>query len=365
MIEIDGSFGEGGGQILRTAVSFSAITQKPCHIFNIREKRKNPGIAIQHLAAIKALAELCGGNLEGGFLGSKEIKFFPGEIKIQDLKIKIETAGSITLVLQSILVAALFSSVPLKIKFIGGATDTFFSPSIDYFRFVFLPMVEKIIAALPDLKGAEIKKNLVSEKSWFKINILNRGFYPEGGAIAEVEILPLGIFKKITKPILLESRGGLKRILVISGASQFLKEKKVAEKQISGVHQTPLFCKKAKLPIETKIEYYDISSFGSQVTIIGDFEKSVIGASAFGRIGKSPEEVGKEAAMDFFEEAKADFSLDKHLCDQILPYVALLAKSAKLKTSKITKHAKTNIWVIEKFIAGKFEIKENTVSWKS
>lgn len=359
MIEIDGSLGEGGGQILRTAVSFSAAAQKPCRVFNIREKRKNPGLAIRHLAGLLALEELCGGSLEGGFLGSKEIKFFPGEIKTQDLKIKIEGAGSIILILQTLLIPALFSSLPLKIKFIGGATDTFFSPSIDYFRFVFLPMIEKIIAALPDLN----KENF--ERPWREVNISKRGFYPEGGAIVEAGILPLGVFRKITKPFLFENRGELKKILIISGASDSLKEKKIAEKQISGVRQTPLFCKKAGLPIETKTEYYDTLSQGSQITIIGDFEKAVIGADSFWRLGQGAEEVGKEAAMDFFKEAKADFSLDKYLCDQILPYIALLTKSARLKTSKITEHTKTNIWVIEKFIKGKFEIKENMISWKS
>ena len=316
------------------------------------------------MAGIKALADFCGGNLEGGFIGSQEIKFFPDKIKTQDLKIKIETAGSITLILQTLLIPALFSSFPLKIKFIGGATDTFFSPSIDYFRFVFLPMLEKIIAALPNLKGIKIEGDFVSEKSWCKVNILNRGFYPEGGSEVEVEIQPLGILKKIITPFSFESRGGLRKILIISGASQSLKEKKVAERQINGVHQTPLFYRKAKFPIETKIEYYNVLSRGSQITIIGSFEKAVIGASAFGRLGKSAEEVGKEAAMEFFREAKADFSLDKYLCDQILPYVALMTKSAKLKTSEITEHTKTNIWVIEKFIEGQFETKENTIIWK-
>jgi len=338
MIEIDGSKFEGGGQILRTAVALSAVTKQPCYIFNIRKGRPKPGLMAQHLVGIRTLNEFCQGRLEGARLESEEIRFYPQEHQQKDLLVKIETAGSITLVLQTLLLPCLFTSKPIKILFRGGATDTFFSPTIDYFRYVFLKILEKINSQ----KIAEIE-------------IRKRGFYPEGGAEVEIKIFPTKL-----KPINLIERGFLKRILLISGASEFLKEKRVAERQIAGARE---ILGKFKLPIEEKIEYYVTQSPGSQINIIAEFENSIIGVDNLGKLGKSAEEVGKEAAKNFLQEGKSNAPLDKHMADQILPFMALSSKKSQIMVSEITNHCKTNIWVIEKFIEGKFKIKDNLITW--
>jgi len=338
MIEIDGSKFEGGGQILRTAVALSAVTRQPCHVFDIRKGREKSGLMRQHLLGLQALSELCGGKLEGDELTSEEIWFYPAEIKSKDIRVRIDTAGSITLVLQTLILPALFASSPIKITFKGGATDTFFSPTIDYFRYVFLKILEKM--------GPEVETN-----------VIKRGFYPEGGA--EVEVL---IYPTTLKPISLTEQGAIKKVTIISGASEFLKEKKVAERQMAGVKE---ILGKLKLPIKEEIEYYNTQCPGSQLNIIGEFANTIIGADNLGKLGKSAEEVGKETAQNFLKEGKSGASLDKHLADQILPFMALASGKSEVSVSEVTSHCQTNIWVIEKFIAGKFEIKDNLISWLS
>jgi len=345
MIELDGSFLEGGGQILRTAISLSAITGKDCRIFNIRKGRERPGLALQHLLGIQAVAQLCSGKLEGDFLGSEEVKFYPGKIQTKGLHIKIETAGSITLVLQVLILPALFASPsassgqvsPIKIIFEGGATDTFFSPTMDCFQFVFSKLLEKM--------GAKIETK-----------ILKRGYYPEGGAEVEVKVYPAKI-----KNLNLTEKGKLEKILIISGASEFLKLKKVAERQNAGTKEV---LGKLKLPLEERIEYYDTRCPGSQICLVAGFESAVIGTDNLGKLGKRAEDVGKEAALELLKEDKSGACLDKYMADQILPYLALASGKSQVSVSEITNHAKTNIWVIEKFLDGKFEIKDNLIAWK-
>jgi len=336
VIEIDGSKYEGGGAILRVACALSVVTKKPCRVFNIRKSRPKPGLATQHLLSIQALAELCNGRLEGDFLGSEEIKFYPGEIYRDRVSVNIPTAGSITLALQSLIPPALFSPKPVTISFNGGATDTFFSPTIDYFQYVFLKILGKM--------GGKAE-----------VNILKRGYYPEGGAKVEITV-----FSSRLKNLNLAERGKFQKILVISGASNALKNKKVAERQVAGVREV---LGKLKLPIEEKIEYYDTRCPGSQICLAALFENTVIGTDNLGKLGKRAEDVGKEAALELLKEQKSGACVDKHLGDQVLAYMSLAKDKSSITVSEITNHCKTNIWVIEKFVEGKFEIENNLISW--
>lgn len=335
-IKIDGSQKEGGGQILRTSTALAAVTQKPCSVFNIRKRRDKPGLKTQHLLGLRALVDLCSGKLEGDKLESEEIRFIPYQIKPKKIKVKIDTAASITLILQTLLLPSLFAEKPVEIKFEGGATDTFFSPTFDHFRYIFLKIIEKM--------GVRTE-----------INLIKRGYFPKGGAELKVKIFPSQL-----KPLNLTKRGSLTVLKALSGASTFLQEKKVVERQLAGVREV---LGGLNLPIEEKKEYYKTDCPGSHICLIANFKNTTLGRDNLGKLGKRAEDVGKEAAQELLKEQKTETCLDKYTADQILPFMALSNKKSQITVSEITEHCKTNIWVIEKFLEGKFEIKENLISW--
>ena len=141
---------------------------------------------------------------------------------------------------------------------------------------------------------------------------------------------------------------------------EVLKDKKVAERQLAGIREV---LGKLNLPIEEKTEYYQTQNPGSQISLMAEFENTVIGTDNLGKLGKRAEDVGKEVAFALLKEQKSEACLDKHSADQILPYLALANSKSQVSVSEITNHCKTNIWVIEKFLEGKFETKENLIKW--
>lgn len=329
-ISIDGSYGEGGGQIVRTATALSAITGTPCRIYNIRKNRKNPGLAHQHTLALKALAELCNGRLQGAEIGSTEITLYPGTIKAAELNVEIKTAGSITLVLQTLLLPAFFAPGRVEINFHGGATDTFFSPTIDYHRFVFSRLLGNM--------GLDARTE-----------IARRGFYPRGGAQVRVVVFPGRPSSwKCT------GRGRLMKIRIMSGASDILRMRRVAERQFEAALERlgPV----SDTAVEPAIEYFSSLSAGSTITITGDFENTSIGTDALGSPGKRAEAVGEEAAGEFLGELDSGASLDMHAGDQIIPFLSLAEGRSEFTVSKVQKHTTTNIWVIRHFIDREIEL---------
>lgn len=337
MIKIDGSKGEGGGQILRTAVAFSAVFEEPVRVGKIREKRSDPGLARQHLKALEGLSSLCRGRLEGARLGSREIEFYPGQVRGGEVTVKIKTAGSLTLVLQTLLLPALFGKETTRINFEGGATDTFFSPTLDHFRFVFLDLLAKM----------GVKTELRIER---------RGFYPEGGARLSAVVRPVENLSSLS----LLKRGELKEVKMISGATRDLAEKGVAERQVSGAKGV---LGKLKLPLTERTRYWKARSTGSVINIIADTEETVFGSDKLGKLGKSAEEVGKEAGLSFLKEVSSKACLDKHTGDQILPYIALARGASEITVSEITPHCRGNMRVVERFLDGEFKIKDRLISW--
>lgn len=336
MIEIDGSYGEGGGQIVRTACSLAALTGKPCRIFNIRRARTQPGLRLQHVLGLKALAELCGGSLQGGTVGSGDIGFHPGKISARDLTVKIGTAASVTLILQALLPAALALSRPLTVGCEGGATDTPFAPTFDYFRFVFLALLKRM--------GGDVT-----------VTLDRRGYYPRGGALVSIVTEASRL-----SPITLTERGSLRRICLRSRAARVLENRRVAERQIEGALNV---LGKLSPPTEATVEYGRSISAGTSLCAVAEFDHTIIGADALGARGKPAETVGEEAASSLSRELQSTACIDRHMADQLLVYMALAGDGGSITVSEITSHCRTNIWVIEKFMDGRFDVKGKLISW--
>lgn len=345
MIVIDGSYGSGGGQILRTAIGLSALTGKPCRVENIRAKRGNPGLKEQHLQAILAVNQLSAGKLEGAKIGAKEITFYPGpdgELKdsnsIRKLNINISTAGSIGLVLQALLIPAtvLFS---LEINITGGATWGKWAPPLSHLENVFFPLLTKL--------GYPVR--IVSFKD---------GFYPKGGAEARIFVN-----KAKFVPLRLVERGEIRAIRGISAASLSLREQKVAERQKEVTEQKLFSYFKVKTDLQVGYARTICPGSGIQLWLIT--ANTILGANALGEKGKKAEIVGEEVAENLIREYESGGTIDSHTADQILPYLALAmaggCSTTEIKVAKITDHCKTNIWVIEKFLPVKFEIEEKII----
>ncbi|MFN7088712.1 MAG: RNA 3'-terminal phosphate cyclase [Candidatus Paceibacteria bacterium] len=337
-LQIDGSIGSGGGQIVRTALALAAVTQQSCRLFNIRTKRPNPGLQAQHIATANAICKLCKGVLEGERIGSQELVFYPGPLnQIPNLLyVKLDTAASITLLLQALVPLALQASKPVRIVFEGGGTDTFFSPTLDYWQYVFLKILEKM--------GVRTE-----------INIKRRGYYPRGGAQAEVLVYPAKLQK-----LSLATPGPLQKIIIFSGAAKELKPRKVAERQIAGSRE---ILAKLKLPLEERVSYWPADCAGSHFCIAAYFENTVIGADKLGTLGKKAEDIGRETALEILKLAKNPACLDKHMTDQILIYLAL-AGGGKITVPQITPHAAATQKVIEQFLPGRFVNQQGYVEYQ-
>ena len=326
MIEIDGSHLEGGGQIIRTALSLSAITGKSCRVENIRHNRPNPGLQAQHLTAVKSVAKICGTEIKAK-IGDTSLVFEPREIKGGHYDIDIGTAGAVSLVLQSLILPSLHAAHPTTLSIRGG-TNVKWSPGIDYMQNVFCYYMKKL--------GLDIK-----------IDLKKYGFYPKGGGLVRATINP-----GMPKSLSLTGRVGDVSYEAGSIASVDLEKTNVAERQLKRIDKNFQLSKK-------NVAYIEADSTGSAVQLLAVYENCILGASSIGERNKSAEKVGEEAAQELKKALASDACFDVHMADQILPFLAFAKDNSVIKVAEITNHVRTNIWVIEKFLPVKFEIDEN------
>jgi RNA 3'-terminal phosphate cyclase (ATP) len=329
ILDIDGSHGEGGGQLLRTAVALSAVTGTAIHISSIRGKRDRAGLAPQHLTAVRAVAELCGARVDGLALRLQQLMFTPGQIRSGEFSFDVGTAGSVTLVLQALLPVMVAAGAGFRVRIAGG-TDIRAAPPLDYLCEVMLPLLARM--------GVEAR-----------LHVLRRGYYPRGGGMVEVSIAPGKL-----RPLRLNATGRLLRIGGLAHVAHLPAH--IAERMRSAAlerlasHGVPVQCETAVVGGEQAIGH------GGAITLWAQCEQTVLGAGRVAERGVRAETLGEAVADELAADLASHATVDMHAADQILVYLALAGGESSFTARKLSSHAMTAIWLIEQFLPVRFSV---------
>jgi RNA 3'-terminal phosphate cyclase (ATP) len=323
VLTLDGSHGEGGGQILRTALALSAVTGQPFEIVKIRARRPIPGLRPQHLAAVRAATLVTGAKVGGAFEGSPDLRFEPGPISAGDYRFEISTAGATTLVLQTVLVPLATAGERSRVAVTGG-THVTAAPSFEY--------LARHWAATVARMGLETRFELV-----------RAGFYPPGGGEVRAEVMPW----KRPAGLTLENRGALLELRGVSGAGK-----------LPGVAQRQADAARARLwearRIESPWEAVDVpaASRGSYLLAEAVFEGSRAAFGFLGEKGVRAEALGDRAARALLQFVDGEAAVDPHLADQLAVPLAVGGGGGRVSTSRVTAHLVTVADVLTRFGIG-------------
>jgi len=328
-IHINGSYGEGGGQILRTALTLAILLQRPVHIDRIRAGRTKPGLAPQHLACLRAAAAISGAEISGDRIGSQEAFFEPGTVSPGDYRFDIGTAGSTSLLFHTIFLPLATADGSSCLTLIGG-THVPWSPCTHYLQEVYLPVMARM--------GIESRIDL---ERW--------GWYPRGGGIVRVEIDPV---RKLD-PLGDLRASPLRAIAGFSAVSNL--PDSIAERERGGVIRS---LRGLDADIDVRIERGPSIGEGTAVFLHAETEDGVTGFTSLGRRGKKAEEVGREAGEALLDFLRSGASVDTHLADQLILPMAITGPGSSFTTPVLTSHLRTVLWLVEQFLPGRFEIIE-------
>jgi RNA 3'-terminal phosphate cyclase (ATP) len=326
-VTIDGAMGEGGGQILRTALALATCLGRPLHIHHIRTARKQPGLQPQHLAAVRAAAQICEAAVVGADQGSQSLSFTPAPVRAGDYHFAVGTAGSTTLVLQTILPALMLAQAPSRVVLEGG-THNPLAPPFEFLHDAFLPVINRM--------GATVRATLERV-----------GFAPRGGGRMSVEITPV----KHLQPFHLVERG----VLLAQRAQVLLAHLPVhiAQRELAVIQQE-LGYAAAQMQVNTIDEAYGA---GNVVNVLIESEHISEVFCAFGRPGKPAEQVAQEVVNAVRHYLQSTATVGVHLADQLLLPMAL-AGSGSFTTLAPSLHTRTNAAVIELFLRGKMQFEQ-------
>ena len=318
MLTIDGSSGEGGGQILRSSLAMSMVTSRPVRIEKIRAGRKKPGLLRQHLTAVRAAAEVCGAAVSGASMHSAELTFEPGRVRPGRYALAVGTAGSATLVLQTVLPALMFAPGASQLTLEGG-THNPWAPPFDFLAKTLLPLLGQTGAAVT-------------------VRLDRPGFYPAGGGKFEVSIEPAAD----PRPIEVLERGEIVRCRARALVARLPDE--IAERELDVVHQ------KLGWPRDDlRVERVGNSAGPGNVLMLEIESENITEViTGFGQRGVPAHKVAGNAVREAEQYLAAGVPVSGHLADQLLVPMALVG--GRFRTVGLTRHTRTNIELIRQFV---------------
>jgi RNA 3'-terminal phosphate cyclase (ATP) len=329
-IKIDGSFGEGGGQIIRSSLTFSLITGKPFVIEHIRARRQKPGLMRQHLTAVNAAATISGAEVEGATVGSTRLSFQPGPVKPGEYAFRVGTAGSTTLVFQTILPALMIADGPSQLTLEGG-THNPFAPPFDFLARAFLPLINQL--------GPKIEAQLV-----------HPGFYPAGGGRWTCRITP----SKHFAPLELIERGKIVAHRIRAMVSRLPRH--IAERECKTIQEKTGW----DPACFTVDEVRDSPGPGNAVMIEVKAEHVTAIFTAFGQIGVKAKDVARKALRAAQDYLATDVPVEGHLADQLIVPLGIGAYlgsgGGALRTTALSSHATTNLEILRRFMDLSIEV---------
>ncbi|MBI5377362.1 MAG: RNA 3'-phosphate cyclase [Thaumarchaeota archaeon] len=320
ILKIDGSHGESGGQILRSAITLSSITGIPIQIENIRKNRKVPGLRAQHLTAVKLLAKICNAKVEGLQIGSPDIKFYPNQVQDISLQENVGTAGSISLILQVLIPAVAIAKKKLDLSIIGG-TDVSWSPTSNYTKYVLREAYSRI--------GID-----------FSMEIQKRGYYPKGGGMVNVTVYPT---KKLN-PVSLIRRNtkDAKLVCTHSGISDIAS-------YVDNVNNT---LTKNGFSVDSQINEQSAQNQGASLVIFSQDSTSINGADEVLDF-KNKDIFGRKCQNSFLESY---LGVDNNLSDMLVVPLSLINETSVLTVREISEHLQTNLYITSKITGCRYGI---------
>ena len=340
MIEVDGGQKSGSGTILRLSIALAAALGQPLHIRNIRQNRPRPGLKPQHLEAVLTAARLSDAEIEGAKLDSRELWFRPKKVKGGKIEAMIGTAGSIPMLVMTVLPICALAEQTVQLHISNGGTDVLHSPTINYMRYVFLPT----------LKRMGLDATLTVQKY---------GYYPKGKGEATLVVEPC----RLLKPLTLVDFGKIKTIIGVSVCT-FLQDRKVAERQANAATQY-LTERSSRADVRIINDKSNPLQKGSSIVLWAETDSGVIlGADAIGELGKPSEAVGKEVAEKLWKETSAEPTVDIHMADMLIPYTALAQDTSAYLTRSVSDHLETNMWLAEKILGVQFKVEKTNGLYK-
>ncbi len=325
VLEIDGSYGEGGGQIIRYATALSALTTTAISIRNIRAHRSNPGIQPQHYAAVSLLQKISNAETKGLHIGSQSLKFTPEKIQSGTYTHDIGTAGSIPLVMQSVLLGCLRAQESVTVTIKGG-TDVKWAPSWDYFTHIFLTHLSHL--------GLHVQYSLQK-----------RGYYPKGGGEATLHFKP----SLPTAPLSLDTNphytsiNGIIHIANLPGH--------IATRMKHTVIQRAL---KNDIPVSLSVQEATTPSPGTGLTLWTHSHQAFLGETTLGEKGVPAEHIALTTVTTLLKQISSNATVDHHALDQVLPYLCVLEKPSTLRATNISGHTKTVMHLLQQFFPVQF-----------